>query len=285
MSEISKSIVPLLAMIGLSCVMLIIAAFVYEGLNRKNTFDLDTRLERLTPFWRNFVIIVVPVCGGIISLILFFIGAKGIMTSIIQAAFSAVYLLIYIFCGHYSNYSMRWISPFILAMLMLDGTFYFINHPSVRFNLTDSQPKGIYTLQPSEEAAHRGDLVTFCLESNNPFTALAKERGYVGGGTCPSGLKPLLKRLAGLPGDELEIAPDGLILNGNFLHLSFRPPCDSRGREMPPSLLQNGKIPEGQALVLSQEHGNSFDSRHFGLVPLDSLTRVEPVLTFETESK
>ncbi len=152
-------------------------------------------------------------------------------------------------------------------------------------NLTDSQPKGIYTLKPSDEPIRRGILVTFCLEPDNPFAALAKERGYVGGGSCPSGMKPLLKRLAGLPGDEMEIAPDGLILNGNFLHLSFRPPCDSLGREMPPSLLQSGKIPDGQALVLSQEHGNSFDSRHFGLVPLDSLTPVEPVLTFESESE
>lgn len=150
---------------------------------------------------------------------------------------------------------------------------------ALRLNMTDSQPVGIYTLRPADEAAVRGDLVTFCLELKNPYSDLAKERGYVGGGTCASGLKPLLKRLAGLPGDEVEIAPDGIILNGSFMHLSFRPEIDSRGREMPPSLLQNGEIPEGLALVISQEHGNSFDSRHFGLVPLAALTKVVPVFT------
>jgi conjugative transfer signal peptidase TraF len=171
------------------------------------------------------------------------------------------------------------IGGFIILVMAFD--FYSF----MRFNDTPSMPRGVYALAPAEDRPRRGDLVTFCLEPNNPFTALAKERGYVGGGSCPSGMKPLLKKLAGLPGDELEIAPDGLILNGNFVHLSFRPPCDSLGREMPPSLLQNGIIPEAQALVLSQEHGNSFDSRHFGLMPLDSLTKVEPVLTFESESK
>lgn len=159
----------------------------------------------------------------------------------------------------------------------------------VRVNLTDSQPVGIYMLRPgdmlhpTDEPTRRGDLVTFCLESKNIFSTLAKDRGYVGKGTCPLGLKPLLKNLIGLPGDEVEITPDGIILNGDFLYLSHRPDFDSQGRVMPPSLLQNGKIPEGMALVISQEHGNSFDSRHFGLVPLASLTKVVPVLT--TESK
>jgi conjugative transfer signal peptidase TraF len=180
------------------------------------------------------------------------------------------------------------VSKVFYITLMLLGIFnlavVFMYGP-LRLNFTSSQPVGIYTLQESGEAAQRGGLVTFCLEPENPFIALAKERGYVGGGTCPSGLKPILKRLAALPGDELEIAPDGIILNGNFLHLSFRPEIDSLGRQMPPSLLQSGKISEGQALVLSQEHGNSFDSRHFGLVPISSLTGVEPVLTFKSESK
>lgn len=148
----------------------------------------------------------------------------------------------------------------------------------LRFNLTPSMPTGIYVLEPAEEKPQRGDMVTFCLESDNPFTALARERDYIGTGTCPSGLKPLLKVLAGLPGDLVEVSPDGIALNGSFLSGSARPDCDSQGRPVPPTLLKDGPIPEGLALVVSQQHSGSIDSRHFGLVPYDSLQKVSPVL-------
>lgn len=137
-------------------------------------------------------------------------------------------------------------------------------------------------MQPAAEKPQRGDLVTFCLESNNPFTAVAKERDYIGAGTCPSGLKPFLKTLAGLPGDQVEMSPDGIILNGSYLAGTARPEYDSQGRPVPPSLLKDGPIPEGRALVVSQRHSGSFDSRHFGLVSFESLTKVEPVFTEST---
>jgi conjugative transfer signal peptidase TraF len=155
----------------------------------------------------------------------------------------------------------------------------FFQIAGLRFNVTPSMPKGIYVLEPMTETPARGDLVTFCLESDNPYTALAAERDYLGSGYCPSGLKPLLKRLAGLSGDMVEASPDGIILDGSFLAGTARPEFDSEGRLMPPSLLEDGPIPAGMALVVSQQLINSFDSRHFGLVPFDSLTKVTPVLT------
>ena len=147
-----------------------------------------------------------------------------------------------------------------------------------RVNLTSSLPEGVY--QFTDEPTQAGDLVTFCLDPENPFFSLAKKRGYLGPGACPSGLRPLLKHLAGLPGDRLEITADGLTLNGCFLPGTARPTLDHQGRELPPSLLRAGRIPDGFGLVLSQEHSGSFDSRHFGLVPLVSLRKVRPVLIF-----
>ena len=46
-----------------------------------------------------------------------------------------------------------------------------------------------------------------------------------------------------------------------------------------PSALRSGVIPSGMALVLA-DHEGSFDSRYFGLVPLENLRRVEPVFMF-----
>lgn len=147
-----------------------------------------------------------------------------------------------------------------------------------RVNLTPSLPRGIYCL--TGEAPQRGDLVAFCLTSTNPFSQVAQERGYLGRGSCPSGLRPLLKRLAGLPGDQIRVSPDGLILNDEALGNTARSGIDRYGREVPPSLLVEGRIPAGFGLVISQEHPGSFDSRYFGLIPFASLKQVKPILLF-----
>lgn len=132
----------------------------------------------------------------------------------------------------------------------------------LRFNPTPSLPKGIYRLVPG--TPERNELVNFCLEGE--FAELALERGYLEPGSCPSGLRPLLKRLAGLPGDSIDTASMTVCT------------ADSHGRSMSPAPLSR-VIPSGMALVLA-DHPGSFDSRYFGFVPLASLQRVEPVFTF-----
>lgn len=160
----------------------------------------------------------------------------------------------------------RWF--FAALWLLLAGT---LAHDSgLRINPTPSLPKGIYRLVPifdsgqGSTALARGDLVSFCLQGE--FSALALERGYLQAGSCSNGLRPLLKRLAGLPGDHIEAG--SLVIRS----------VDRQGRPMP-SVLASGVIPTGMALVLA-DHEGSFDSRYFGLVPLDSLQRVEPVFVF-----
>jgi len=131
----------------------------------------------------------------------------------------------------------------------------------LRINLTPSLPRGLYLLCPGTPG--RDDLAAFCLEG--PFADLARDRGYLQPGSCPSGLRPLLKKVAGLPGD---VIPADLAARST----------DSLGRPMP-SVLPSGVIPPGMALMLA-EHPGSFDSRYFGLVPLDALQRVKSVFSF-----
>jgi len=137
----------------------------------------------------------------------------------------------------------------------------------MRINPTPSLPRGIYRLAPGEP--QRGDLVSFCLQGE--FVDLARERGYLQAGSCKSGLRPLLKRLAAMPGDFIEA--DSLAIRT----------VDSLGRPMP-SVLKSGIVPSGMALVLA-DHEGSFDSRYFGLVPLESLQRVEPLLVFKPQGE
>lgn len=200
---------------------------------------------------------------------------------VFYVVFGAFYAIGFLLYGLMNDVKpeMDYLHLAVSAVMMIAVAVTLIQTIGLRFNLTPSMPKGIYLLEPAEEKPQRGDMVTFCLESDNPFTALARERDYIGIGTCPSGLKPLLKVLAGLPGDVVEVAPDGIMLNGAFLSGSARPDCDSHSRPVPPSLLMDGPIPPGMALLISQQHSGSFDSRHFGLVPYDSLQKVSPVFT------
>ena len=46
-----------------------------------------------------------------------------------------------------------------------------------------------------------------------------------------------------------------------------------------PSAMPEGIVPPGMALLLA-EHPGSFDSRYFGLIPLASLRKTEPVFLF-----
>lgn len=171
------------------------------------------------------------------------------------------------------------------ALLAVVAAFFLLlpllHRSGFRFNPTPSLPKGIYRIAPG--APERGDLVSFCLKSS-VWTSLARERGYLGPGSCPSGLRPLLKRLAGLPGDAVAVTPDDIQITSAAGSTCFWPaPArrnDSMGRPLPASSLRAGVIPDGMALALAR-HPGSFDSRFFGLVPLAGMTRVEPVCTFE----
>lgn len=150
----------------------------------------------------------------------------------------------------------------LFAVVWLVLAFALVFGAGFRFNPTPSLPKGVYRIVPG--APEKNDFVSFCLEGE--FAELALERGYLEPGSCPSGLRPLLKRLAALPGDSVD--PSAFPTRS----------VDSHGRSMSPALV-SGVVPSGMALVLA-DHPGSFDSRYFGFVPLDSLQRVKPVFLF-----
>lgn len=141
-----------------------------------------------------------------------------------------------------------------------------------RFNPTPSLPKGIYRIVSG--TPERGDFIAFCLKSP-AWILRAKERGYLAPGSCPSGLRPLLKQVVGMPGDAITVEPDAIHLSTSSG--SSRWPA---GRPLPGSSLKSGMIPDGMCLALS-DHPGSFDSRFFGLVPLADVVKVKPVFTIK----
>lgn len=167
----------------------------------------------------------------------------------------------------------------LLFLLACSGLILF--RQGYRFNATPSMPEGIYRIVPGDPSIKHGDLVSVCL-TTEPFASLAQERGYLRSGSCPDGSEPLLKFVAGIAGDLMEVGPEGIRINGRLLPQSVAVATDSHDRPMPVSLsLAPGRIPEGMALVLSREHPGGFDSRYFGLVPVASLRKVRPVRIFD----
>ncbi len=151
---------------------------------------------------------------------------------------------------------------------------YLLHGLGYRINLTDSMLHGIYQIVPGKPG--RGDLVTFSLSEDNPYFQISLERHYLG----LNGNRPLLKILAGLPGDSIEITASGVRINSELLPLTQAKICDRHGRQLP-IFLKSTVIPSAKGLALSTYTENSFDGRYFGLVDMDQVRRVVPILTFK----
>ena len=146
----------------------------------------------------------------------------------------------------------------------------------VRLNVSPSVPVGLY--RTVDEPVARGVLVVACVP---PAAArLARERGYLGEGSCPGGTQAVLKRVGALPGDLVGLEPSGVVVNGTRLPDSAPAVSDSRGRPLPHAPWGRTVVAPGEVWLIGVETTRSWDSRYFGPVPLDYVHAVRPVLTF-----
>lgn len=165
---------------------------------------------------------------------------------------------------------MKLLTMLTIFMIVISIGFWILD---IGVNFTPSMPKGLYMAVDKE--IERNDIVKFCLK-NTTFITVAKESMYLQQGSCDIELQPLLKIVAGIEGDRVAINSTGI----EVYHANQEIACfwkgiakrqDSQGRELPESLLENGIIPKGKALVLTRHEG-SFDSRYYGLVNIHDLT-------------
>jgi signal peptidase I len=101
---------------------------------------------------------------------------------------------------------------------------------------------------------HRGDIVVFELPSDK-----------VG----PDGIKDLIKRAIGLPGDVIETREGLVYINGEKIDEPYLP--DGVTTDKPPIPKQT--VPDGHIYVLGDNRDNSADSRYEdrGPIPIDSV--------------
>lgn len=156
-----------------------------------------------------------------------------------------------------------WIVYAVLLSIVFSMTFGFYRIPSA--SMTPSLEVGD-TYVGSKLAVmlghvHRGDVLVF-----------RDDMGWMDG---VSG-KLIVKRVIGLPGDEVVINEEGVHVNGKRLHEEYLPdavdPAD-------PGVFVDVRVPEGRLFMLGDNRGNSADSRFHldkrdGTIPVSSAVAV-----------
>lgn len=155
----------------------------------------------------------------------------------------------------------------------LAGVILLIVIFGIRFNASDSLPTGFYRI------VSNGQYVMFCLDGSAGKLGLA--RGYREGSfACQDGGSPLMKEPVAGPGDEVQMGPEGITVNGHLLPNTAPREKDTQGRPLTP-------YPFGRYVcdecvwTVSTYNPRSFDSRYFGPVKQSEIrARLNPLWLF-----
>ena len=147
----------------------------------------------------------------------------------------------------------------------------------LRLNLTESLPRGVY--RTITEEPRRGSIVVVCL----PLEAaeLARERGYLGPGSCPGGVRGLGKIVLATGGDVVAHREKGIAVNQKPILSSRTLTLDSRQRALPHYPWGEYVLGSREFWLFSPYRPNSYDSRYFGPVSASHVVAVlRPVWTW-----
>lgn len=147
----------------------------------------------------------------------------------------------------------------------------------LRINWTESMPLGLY--QRVDPALVRGEWVAVCLDGE--AARVARDRAYVIAGSCASGVTEIVKRIAAVPGDRIELGQGGVRVNGEPIPGSELLDRDSHGA--PLAHAEEGEIvlAEGRYWVMGTHVRRSWDSRYFGPIAREQIVGgARPLWTF-----
>lgn len=138
------------------------------------------------------------------------------------------------------------------------------------WNATASAPIGFYTIAPADRITVP-ELVA--VQPPEPLAGFMVERGYVGRGV------PLLKRVAGLPGQR--VCRTGSTITVDGVEMGDALDRDRMGRDLPDwqgCLV----IADGELFLMNWQVRDSLDGRYFGPIPASSVIgRALPLWTDE----
>ena len=152
---------------------------------------------------------------------------------------------------------------FVIAGLVGLGLAVGLLRPlGLRFNLTGSLPLGFYRV--TSDPPSRGSIVQVCLPGD--LADFARERGYLGPGSCADGVRPLGKIVLAVESDVVTLECDEIRVNGRVVTNSRTVSKDSRGQILPHHPWGEHRMRSGELWLFSPYHRNAYDSRYFGPV-------------------
>jgi conjugative transfer signal peptidase TraF len=151
--------------------------------------------------------------------------------------------------------------PFFLYLWVMGYT--------IVVNYTESMTPGLYLMQPLQ-TLKKGTLVGACVPRQ--YAKVFLERGYLPPSErCPGGTMPLLKPIAALSGDEIQMSTM-VQINGSDVANSRILSHDSKGEPMPrPPTSWHHRLGDDEFFLLSTRVPRSLDSRYFGPVHRNDL--------------
>jgi len=168
-------------------------------------------------------------------------------------------------------------APFLLsalgfiALVIVAGYF-----GGLRINTTPSEPLGIWRIARLDRPVELGDSLFICPPLSTEMKK-ARSRGYLRFGLCRGGIAPLIKTVAALPGQVVDIG-QVVRIDGKVLAHSRVLSSDRERRQLTPYL--GGKLRAGE-VYLHSDFSGSFDSRYFGPLPISNILGLaQEVITY-----
>lgn len=169
-------------------------------------------------------------------------------------------------------------AAFVTAFLVADLAWWVFG---ITTNSTVSMPVGLWTSHSVSSPLRRGDIVVICATSDPRFAYYVGP--YVGPGHC-NGLEPMLKPIAAVAGDMVEVTEAGVIVNGGLIAHSARQTADGKGRSMAalfPPIEGKQAVVDGTVWLIAPTD-KSFDSRYFGALQVSAvIAKAYPLLVWE----
>lgn len=89
-----------------------------------------------------------------------------------------------------------------------------------------------------------------------------------------------MKPIAAVAGDTIDVAADGVAINGKLLANSAPRPLDTKNRKLQHWPFGEYQVAPGTIWVISSYNARSFDSRYFGPISTSSIrSRLTALLT------
>ena len=125
-----------------------------------------------------------------------------------------------------------------------------VEGPSMEYSLLDGEVVIVNRLAYRWEEPERGDIIVF-------YYPLDPDRR-------------LIKRIIGLPGDEIQVAGSDIYINGTLLDETYLslPPAENH---LDPATAVAWTLQEGEVFVMGDNRDHSSDSRHWGPLPAEAI--------------